>query len=166
MTSRRILLSMLAAVALTLACRAAPPPAPPATAANARNAPPAGPDLSSPQSVTRAWVAAVSAGNWTAVVPLVPPASQDRARAAIAAGSAGEKAKLQETARKLAAAMASKPPEFVLVQAILAEPTHQEWYFCGRKPQGDVWQGPCTFSVIEMDGRWYFLSVRDDPDSD
>ena len=99
-------------------------------------------------------------------MPLFPPAAQARAPAGIEAASAEQRAKLQATARKLADAMAAKPPEFVRVEAILAEPTHHEWYFCGRKPQGDVWQGPCTFSVIDVGGRWYFLDVRDEPDSD
>lgn len=131
-----------------------------------RGTPPPGPDLSSPQAVARAWVAAVSAGNWPALVPLFPPARQARARAGLAAATAENKAKLQATARTLDAAMAGKPPEFVRVEAVLAEPTHHEWYFCGRKPQGQFWAPPCAVSVIDLEGRWYLLDVIDNPDSD
>jgi hypothetical protein len=129
-------------------------------------APTTGPDRSSAQAIAQAWIAAVSAGDWTALVPLFPPANQARARRDVEALTEEQKAKLQATARTLTAAMAAKPPEFVRVEAVLAEPTHHEWYFCGRKPQGQFWAPPCAVSVIDLDGRWYLLDVIDNPDAD
>jgi hypothetical protein len=48
------------------------------------------------------------------------------------------------------------------VKAILAEPAHREWYFCGTPPPGEFWASPCAVSVVEVNGRWYVLGVNDD----
>lgn len=69
---------------------------------------------------------------------------------------------VQETARKVAAAMAKGKPRFVDVKAILAEPAHREWYYCGTSPPGEVWASPRAVSVVEVNGRWYVLGVTDD----
>jgi hypothetical protein len=167
-------LVFLLAAALS-GCRSSGPPPPvasaPATATAPAGAPPppapARPplDLSSPLALTRTFIAVVAAGDWDDVPALVPPASQAAARVDIKAVGAAQKAKIQKTARKLADALARGPtPEFVVIEAVLAEPTHQEWYYCGEKPQGKYWASPCAFSVIEVDGRWYYLSVTDDND--
>jgi hypothetical protein len=165
MDRRRILLPALLGAALALGCRTAPPPP------EAREI--GGPCMASyyyfqarAKTVLKDWVDRVLTGKWTELVPLFPPAAQEKARADLEAATAEQKAKLQETAHKLAEAMRATPPWFVHVKASLAEPAHYEWYFCDREPQGDVREGPCTFSVIAVDGDWYVLEVRDEPDSD
>jgi hypothetical protein len=145
-----------------VACATGTPP--PATATVAATAP-FGPDraedpTASPEELTRAWVAAVEAGDWQRMISLIHPDYQATARAALPTLTTEKQSKLQDTARKLGRALASGSPVFVPAQANPTVPAHVEWYFCGEKPAGDVSQTTCAFSVLEARGRWYFLSVN------
>jgi len=147
------LAAALAIAACAHAPESSPPTPPPAPASDAH---------ASEVSATRAWVAAVEAGSWERLVDLLPPERQARGRAELSRVPEARKQKVRETARKIAAAMAKGKPPFVDVEAILAEPAHREWYYCGTPPPGEVWASPCAVSVVEVNGRWYVLGVTDD----
>ena len=76
------------------------------------------------------------------------------------------KAKLKATARKLDRALRGAPPVFAAIDAVLAEPAHLEWYYCGERPQGKVWRSPCAVSVVGSAGSWTILDITDDAPSD
>ena len=160
-TIRAFLISIL--VVADVACATAtPPPARATPTATTRSAPERVADpTASPEEVTRAWVAAVEAGDWQRLISLVHPDYQAVARDALPALTVEKQSKLQETARKVGHALTSGSPVFVPAQGIPYLPPHLEWYFCGDKSVGDAWQKTCIFCVKEFQGRWYFLSEND-----
>jgi hypothetical protein len=156
--------ALLAAILVaSLGCAASPRTPPPATATAAPPAPkPEGdPGAASPEALTRAWVAAVEAGDWERFVSLVHPDVRPGARAALPALTPEKQGWMQKTAAKLRRALASGPPTFVPAPALSNPPAHVDWYYCRTTAPALVTQGPCTFSVAQAEGRWYFLSLYD-----
>lgn len=157
---------------LSLACSASAPsgaaapssPPPRTSSAPAPEQTPVDP-TASPLSVTRAWIRAVSSGDWAGLVAITPPEKRAKAEASLAEAPEAAKAErmrsLQKTAAKLKSALDAGEPKFVPVKAILAEPDHLEWYYCGEAPQGETWKSPCALSLIEIDGRFFVLGVTD-----
>ncbi len=95
------------------------------------------------------------------MLSLIHPDYRATARAALPTLTVEKQSKLRETARKLGRALAAGSPVFIPAQGIPSLPPHLEWYFCGEKSAGNAWQKTCIFSVMETQGRWYFLSSND-----
>lgn len=118
------------------------------------------PSRATPTALVRAWVAAVERGDWPRVIALHAPRDEPPPSEVPAA----VRAKLQATARKLDRALGPAEPVFVPVDAVLAEPDHLEWYFCGEKPPGRMWRSPCAVSVVGAPGRYAIYDITDDAD--
>ena len=115
-----------------------------------------------PASVVQAWVSAVESDDWSHVFTLYAARREPPPREV----PEPMKAKLKATARKLDRALRGAPPVFAAIEAVLAEPAHLEWYYCGERPQGKVWRSPCAVSVVGSAGSWTILDITDDAPSD
>jgi hypothetical protein len=122
-------------------------------------------DARTPAEATELWVATVERGRWSDLVECFPPGDRERARNELLAAPenklADEMARRQRAAAKVRAALKDRP-SFVSVPPALAEPAQLEWYYCGERPAGAVWQSPCAVSVVEANGRFYVRRVTDD----